>query len=508
MTIASSLLGGPSFLRSDTLIQNREQLDDLNRQLATGERATTYGGLGSDRVQSISLRADISRLEAYQSNIDVLAVRVDLTVLALDRLEEIRIEARDVVDPNNFIDLGNGETFTQQAAENFFLESVALLNSQTDGRYIFGGDNVLTQPVDTVEVILDGDGSGAEGLRGVTEERLRADLGNNGLGRLDTDIDPLTPSTVTLSEEAATDFGFDINAVENNLSNVNVTVTGTEPQSIDVEFTGQPEPEETFRVFLDLPDGTQEVVELTAGIPDSFNGSFEIGATPDDTAQNFNAALRDRLDFTARTELNAASRITTARDFFDTEAGRIPQRVDTVGGTIAPEDATGLRNATAADTIFYYNGQNDTDPPREGLQIAVDDTITVNYGLRANEAALRDSLTVLAAFSIGEFTSGTEQENQAVHNAFALRARADLAVQVNQPSVQSVTQEIAGIQAIAGNADQRHTAFINTLDGIREEIERADPTEVATQLLSLQTQLEASFAAASAISDLSLVNFL
>lgn len=507
MAIAPSLLGSTSSISSSTLLNNQSNLADLNRQLATGERSTTYGGLGSSRVQSLSLRSDITQLEAFQSNIDILNIRIDITNLSLGRLEDIRSEARDIIDPNNFIDLGNGETFTQQAAGNFLLESIALLNEQADGRFIFGGNDVLNQPVENLDVILEGDGTRA-GLRQVTDERLSADLGANGLGRLDTNIDPLALDTVTLLEEVATDFGFDIAGFENDLSNVTVTSIGTDPRQLDIQFTDQPEAGESFEVILDLPDGTQERVELIAGIEDSFNESFAIGADPDATAANFEAALRDRLDFFARTELNAASRITSARNFFDTDGGRIPDRVDTTGGTVLPENATGLIAGTTADTVEFYTGQNDSDNPRIGQQIRVDDTITANYGLRANEAALREGITVLAAFSLGEFTSGSTSDNQAVHASLAERARTDLASQVNAPSIQSVVQEIAGVEVIAGNAAQRHQAAIDTLNGLREDIERADPTETAVELLTLQTQIQASLQASSTISELSLVNFL
>ncbi|MBA4783512.1 MAG: hypothetical protein H2045_09880 [Rhizobiales bacterium] len=504
MAIAPSLLSGAAFIRSETLIRNQSQLSDLNRQLSTGERATTYGDLGSSRVQSISLREDISRLEAYQSSITRVDIRVEITTLSLERLEALRIEARDAIDPNNFIDLGNGNTFTQQSARLLLTETVALLNSQADDRYVFGGNDVTTPPVENLDIILNGDGV-RDGLRAVTDERLRADIGANGLGRLDLSINPATPAVVDLAEQAATVFGFDVGSVASGLSNVNTTLTPGEPASLAVDFTAQPNPGETFSIFLDLPDGTSRTVELTARAAGNSAGAFAIGNTPEATAENFRAALQDQLSLVARTDLNAASRITSARNFFDTQAGRLPQRVDTPG---TPETAIGLVDADPATTVLYYTGQNDSANPREGLSARVDDTITVNYGLRANEEALRGGITVLAAFAIADFTSGTDQQNQEAHAAFATRAGNDLAVQVDAPSVQSVIQEIAGIQSITGNADRRHTIALNALNGVRENVERADPTEVAVQLLQLQTRIEASFQASARISQLSLLNFL
>lgn len=369
------------------------------------------------------------------------------------------------------------------------------------GRFIFSGNQVETQPLEDLNVVLNGDGVRA-GLRQVTEERLAADLGASGLGRLD--VSRVT-DTVSIAEDAATDFGFDLSTVNSTLSNVTAGITGTEPATLDVSFTGQPQVGETLTVFLELPDGSRTDVSVQVADFADDDGNFTLGATPDETAQNFEAAIISQLSFEARTELNAVSRIEAADNFFNTAGGQPPLRLDTPG---SPETAVGLVAGTPDNTVAYYLGQNDSSDPRSGITTRVDNSITVEYGLRANEDALRAGITSLAAFAIGDFTSGTDEENQAVHAAFAQRTSRDLSVQSDAPSIQSVTQEIVGVQVISGNADLRHAAAIDTLDGIREDIERADPTEVAVQLLSLQTQIEASFTASSRISELSLIDFI
>jgi len=258
-------------------------------------------------------------------------------------------------------------------------------------------------------------------------------------------------------------------------------------------------------LFLDLPDGTRTNVEVFVAEFETDNGGFTLGATPEETAQNFQTAITNQLQFEANTELNAVSRVVAAESFFNTAGGQAPLRVDTPG---SPETAIGLVAGTPADTVEYYLGQNDTDNPRSGITTRVDDSITVQYGLRANEDALRAGITSLAAFAIADFTSGSEEQNQAIHSAFATRTSQDLSVQTEAPSIQSVIQEVVGVQVISGNAELRHSASIDTLNGIREDIEAADPTEVAVQLLSLQTQIEASFTASSRIGELSLINFI
>jgi len=258
--------------------------------------------------------------------------------------------------------------------------------------------------------------------------------------------------TVSIAEDAATDFGFDLSTVNSGLSNVTAAITGTEPASLDVQFTGQPKVGESFQLFLDLPDGTRTNVEVYVAEFTTDDGGFTRGATPEETAQNFQTAIANQLQFEARTELNAVSRIEASDSFFNTGSGQAPLRVDTPGSPAG--------------------------------------------------------ITSLAAFAIADFTGGPVEQNQAIHSAFASRTSQDLSVQAEAPSIQSVIQEVVGVQVISGNADLRHAASVDTLNGIREDIEAADPTEVAVQLLSLQTQIEASFTASSRIGELSLINFI
>jgi len=88
-----------------------------------------------------------------------------------------------------------------------------------------------------------------------------------------------------------------------------------------------------------------------------------------------------------------------SNDFFDFDAANPPQRVDG-----PPFDtATALVNATVTDTVFWYQGEDSATDARQSALVKVDDAITVEYGARANEDALRQVIKTLAAVSVEIF---------------------------------------------------------------------------------------------------------
>ena len=75
-------------------------------------------------------------------------------------------------------------------------ELVTLLNSDVAGRYLFGGSNTDRPPLPDTNVLLDGQG-GKAGFKTVLNERKAADIGDDGMGRLNSTLvvgDPAIPA--------------------------------------------------------------------------------------------------------------------------------------------------------------------------------------------------------------------------------------------------------------------------------------------------------------------------
>src|ERR1044071_8576939 len=221
MSISSLANNTPSWLLA--LIQQRNELTDLQRQLGTGKKSETYAGLGLDRSLAIGLRAHLSAVAGYQQTIPQLGVRLDLAQLALTQMGDIAQSAKTTVMTSQYVLDGDSVTRDQKTVRSQFDQFINLLNTKSGDRYLFSGRSVDQEPVETAAHILEGDGARA-GLKQVIAERKLADLGANGLGRLT--LGSPTLNSVSITEDAAPPFGFKLSAVTTNLTGATVTGPG------------------------------------------------------------------------------------------------------------------------------------------------------------------------------------------------------------------------------------------------------------------------------------------
>jgi flagellin-like hook-associated protein FlgL len=488
-----------------SISQARNQLTDLQRQLSTGKISATYAGLGTERTQSLAFRGELSQISGYRNTISFVNIRLAVLQQSLGRVNEIAAETRSDTFALDFLPQANNQTNLQAIAHGRFIEMVDLLNQEAAGRHLFAGRETDKNPVVSGEDILNGSGSKA-GFLQIADERRQADVGANGLGRLDIPVP--AAATVNITEDAVgSPFGLKLNTATSALTGTTVTGPAGAPQDIALTFTATlPNDGDTIKITFDLPDGTQTDVTLTARaapltLPQP--GEFEIGADENATAANFQAELLNVVQTAVQTELRAASLHVAADNFFDFDTTTPPQRVD--GPPF--DSATALKDATTADTVFWYEGELATDPPRQSATAKIDDSNVVGYGARANEQALRTVLKKLAVISADTFPPA-DTNAKARYQAINTRAGQALAFPAGTQSVENLISEFTVIQARLDDMDTRHNLNENMVLGFVEDIENADIFEVSAEILAVQNRLEASLAVTSSLSRISLINFL
>ena len=159
----------------------RTQLDDLQRQLATGKRPTSYAGLGLDRGLTIGLRSQLSAISGYQQSITQVGVRLELMQNELTQFDKVTRAAspRSCCRSSRWRAARRGTRNRRSSARP------AGRHAQHRRRRPLPVFRAQRRPaaVDTTDHILNGDGLKA-GLRQLINERRQADLGASGLGRL------------------------------------------------------------------------------------------------------------------------------------------------------------------------------------------------------------------------------------------------------------------------------------------------------------------------------------
>ena len=481
--------------------QMRDQLDDLQRQLGSGIKSTTYAGLGLDAGLTIGLRSQLNTVDGYQSTITQVGVRLDLIQTALSQYTSTAQQSQGTILQSQYVLAGGAQTQDQKNTATVLDSLVGMLNTSSDGRYLFSGSTVDQQPVDSVDHILNGDGLKA-GLTQVIAERKQADLGTNGLGRLNIGNPSLT--SVSLTEDSVSPFGFKLVGITTAMAGVIANQPSGSPQTMSVDFnSATPVEGDTIKLTFALPDGTTRDLTLTAtNASPPAAGQFTIGVTPQDNATNFQAALNQSLGTLANTELVAASAVAAGNDFFNTDATHPPQRVD--GPPF--DSATQLIDGTA-NTVAWYQGDNATTDPRQTSLARADQSLTVAYGARANEQGLRTVVQSLAVFAATQFSSA-DPNGQGAYTALRQRIGGALNGGPNQQKSSDIASELAGAQVALKNASDRHNQTTTTVQNLLQSVQGAPQEQVAAQILALQTSLQATLQTTAMLLKTSILNYL
>lgn len=277
----------PTLGLSRSIVESRQQLQDLQKQLATGKKVETYGDLGLNRSQNLSMRSELSQIKCYQDTISILNVRLDVMLSSLERLRESAAESKIDALEIGFDLLSTGKTIYQTELGSRFDEAVALLNTEVNGRHLFGGRETEQDPVVPASEILDGAG-GRAGFRQIVSERRQADLAADGLGRLVLDGPHATVLGAVLATPgdiggaASTQFTIDIggNAQTFDISDGGLDTLAALEAAIDVAFGADvasivggnqlqiaaTDPTESITI-TDIDAGAAGLVGLTVGGP-------------------------------------------------------------------------------------------------------------------------------------------------------------------------------------------------------------------------------------------------
>ena len=595
MTITAFAAGTYRFDRqSASLVGMKTQLDGLAQQLSTGRTSETYGGLGAARTTSLSAHATISAQEGYLAAIGSAETRVKLTSASLTQLKSLSDSTRSNLTG---IVASRNETLpstTVQLASSNLSAAIDALNQQAGGVYVFSGRATDTAPVVSQQAILNGDpAAGLDGLKALIAEQKKADLGS-GNGRL---TQTASGTTIDLSEdsnaEARANFGFSLlSAASSGSGALGAAVTAGMKADVALNFAQQPADGAQVRVVVQLTDGSQRTLDLTAraegtaaaagtfsigatkedtaanlkaalggadiasvqsatppGVSAAFTGgqaaavkfsvaanpaagdtltlklgmhdgttrtitltaaasadatsatTFAIGATPAETTANLSRTLSNALKQSASTDLSASSTARASLNFFEGSpaAGLSPRRV--------AADGNGYVETASDKTMIWYRGDTSADP-RGTAAVQVGTSRTVEIGAQANEEAIRRTMAGIAAMAAESFTSTGETVDTERFRALSNRAGNLLMAGDGQQSLEELGTDFGLAASSMNNAKSVANATKATLESSLDGVDTVSTEEVAAKLLSLQTQLQASYKVTSILSEMSLVNYL
>src|ERR1041385_2696531 len=117
------------------------------------------------------------------------------------------------------------------------------------------------------------------------------------------------------------------------------------------------------------------------------------------------------------------------------------------------DTATALVAGTATNTVTWYTGELGTDSARGTAVAKVDDALSVSYGARANEQAIRSTIANIAVYASATFSS-SDPNAQDRFIALGDRVRNSLSVPNGQQKIQDIQAELAFAQTTMKDATQ------------------------------------------------------
>jgi flagellar hook-associated protein 3 FlgL len=156
----------------------------------------------------------------------------------------------------------------------------------------------------------------------------------------------------------------------------------------------------------------------------------------------------------------------------------------------------------AAPTLANQEVTATFGPAVTPLSATIDDQVSLNYGIRADDPALRTVLGAIFALATANLSSTTDAGFREV----ATRAAADLAN--GSRDVTTLASTLGVKEQTLQATEDRHKDFLGTLQSQLSTVEDADMTESITRLTQIQTQLQASFQLLSTLKSLSLANYI
>ncbi|CCE02316.1 flagellar protein [Bradyrhizobium sp. STM 3809] len=623
MTISSVNYGTSLLGLSVRNISN--QLADLSTQLSSGVKANNYAGMGPDEGFAIAARAQLSNISAFtltMTHVNTVIGAMNTSLQSLSKIGD-QVQSGASATPQNLT--STGQTTGQQTASSNLSAIVGILNTQVGDRFIFSGSATDRPAIASADEILNGTATQA-GLKQVIAERRQADLGLNGLGRLNLSASATVP--ITLSEDVAgSPFGLKLSSVTSSLTNATVTGPSGSPAGISVDLTaGNPNAGDQISFTFKLPDGTSESIQLTASTttPAPAN-TFAIGATPAATSANLNAALNTALGTLANTALVGASAVTAGDNFFNTASAvsgtvvnnkaatpapitgatllsgaastdsigtnfasgdtitvngqtlsfvasgasgntqinvtdsvqTLLSKIDALSGTSKASTVSGgaitlrtdnaasfsisssnagafaalgfsgtvtaptpplrvsgtpLGSATSlvngsANTISWYTGNSGPGTARASASIRIDTAQSIQFGAQANEFAIRNLVQQTAVYAAVNTPPTGANAGQQI-GALSERIAYNLTSQLGQQSISDIQTDFANAQTTMKDATARQTQAKAAMQSLVDQTEGISQQEVASQILQLQTNLQASYQTTAMLAQLSLVKYL
>ncbi len=161
--------------------RNLSNLNTINNQLSTGKLINRPSDNPYKTARSMQLTTSINTNSQYKSNIDDATNWLDATDDALSSLTNVLQRVRELMVSSGNAAYGSDESKSINKEINERVSEIAqILNSNFDGRYIFGGTKTTSKPVESVK----NDATGNYTIKFVDKEGNPIDINSSDIDQV------------------------------------------------------------------------------------------------------------------------------------------------------------------------------------------------------------------------------------------------------------------------------------------------------------------------------------
>src|ERR1700744_4794531 len=130
------------------------QMTNLSTQLATGEKSTSYAGMGAGEGFAIAARSQLANIAGYTTTISNVTTSINSANNALQALSNLGGQVQSASAGTPQTPPASGQTIAQENATGDVQSMVGILNTASGDRNLFSGTGINAPATVSVDEMM------------------------------------------------------------------------------------------------------------------------------------------------------------------------------------------------------------------------------------------------------------------------------------------------------------------------------------------------------------------
>src|SRR5580700_2058713 len=145
---------GTSSILNQSVLSLKTQMAELQSQLTTGTKSTSYAGMGTNEGFAIAARSQMAAISAFTDTQSNINTDIGIANTQLQAMVDIGTTVLNSANSSAQTLNSAGQTIGQQTAGSQLSSMLGILNLQAGDRYLFSGGAINTPAVASIDNIL------------------------------------------------------------------------------------------------------------------------------------------------------------------------------------------------------------------------------------------------------------------------------------------------------------------------------------------------------------------